>query len=387
MKKETLSRRERVMRAVERKPVDRTPIDLGVHYSTGISAFAYQNLREYLGMPKKKIEVPDSFQFLAKVDEDILERFNCDCMLFHPGYPTTRTWKPRKHYEFEISGAIHPRLEDDGAWVFSDASGNGYMKSPAGGYFFDGHAWFDTWDSQLDFNTEVAKHAEKIYKETDYYTLYVGGSNAYFWDNPDYLVKLMLEPEEITKECEQQYEWNIQSTGDIINKCGEYVQGICMASDLGTQAAPFVNPAIYADLIAPWVKKYIDFVKANSDYKVFFHTCGAMEPFIPILIECGVDILNPVQVSCKNMEPFALKQKYGDKICFWGGGCDTHGAFGTGTPEQVAENVRYLMSALAPNSGFVFNQVHNIMGNVKPENIVAMLDTAYEESFKYGALN
>jgi Uroporphyrinogen-III decarboxylase len=87
------------------------------------------------------------------------------------------------------------------------------------------------------------------------------------------------------------------------------------------------------------------------------------------------------------MEPFALKEKYGDKICFWGGGCDTHGAFGTGTPEEVADNVRYLMSALAPNSGFVFNQVHNVMGNVKPENIVAMLDTAYEESFKYGTLN
>ena len=109
--KEKLSRRERVLRAVERKPVDRTPTDLGVHYSTGISAYAYQNLREYLGMPKKKIEVIDSFQFLARVDEDILERFHCDCMLFHPGYPTTRTWKPREHYEFEISGAIHPTLE------------------------------------------------------------------------------------------------------------------------------------------------------------------------------------------------------------------------------------------------------------------------------------
>ncbi|MCL2099560.1 MAG: hypothetical protein FWH24_03880 [Oscillospiraceae bacterium] len=386
--KEKLSRRERVMRAVEHKPVDRTPIDLGVHYSTGISAYAYQNLREYLGLPKKKIEVIDSFQFLARVDEDILERFHCDCILFHPGYPATRTWRPREHYEFEISAAIHPELESDGAWVFSGEKNGekiGRMVSPAGGYFFDGQG-FDTWASELDFNTEVARYAEKIYKETDYFTLYVGGGSGYFSDNPDYLVKIMLEPEEITKDCERGYEWSIQSVTDIIKKCGGYIQGVCLGSDLGTQIAPFVNPAIYADLIAPWLKKYIDFVKANSDYKIFFHTCGAMEPFIPILIECGVDILNPVQVSCKNMEPYALKQKYGDKICFWGGGCDTHGAFGTGTPEQVAENVRYLMSALAPNSGFVFNQVHNVMGNVTPENIVAMLDTAYEESFKYGNL-
>ena len=386
MKKETLSRRQRVLNAIEHKPVDRTPIDLGVHNSTGISAFAYQNLREYLGLPKKKIEVIDTFQFLARVDEDVLERFHCDCIHFHPKLPSTRTWKPRKHYEFEISAAIQPKLEDDGAWIFTGTDGKGHMKSPAGGYFFDGGEYFDTWGSQLDFNSEVAKQAERIYKETDYFSLYIGGSSAYFSDHPDYLVKLMLEPEEITKDFENQYEWSIKETADIINKCGGYLQGICMASDLGTQTAPFVNPQVYADLIAPWLKKYIDFVKANSDYKVFFHSCGAIEPFIPILIECGVDILNPVQVSCKNMEPFALKKKYGDKICFWGGGCDTQGAFGTGTPEEVAENVRYLMSALAPDSGYVFNQVHNVMGNVRPENIVAMLDTAYEESFKYGTM-
>ena len=106
--KETLTRRERVLRAIEHRPVDRTPIDLGVHYSTGISAFAYQELREYLGLSRTKIMVPDSFQFLARVDADVLERFHCDCMLFHPGWPETRTWKPRGRYEFEISAEIIP---------------------------------------------------------------------------------------------------------------------------------------------------------------------------------------------------------------------------------------------------------------------------------------
>jgi len=382
--KEVLTSRERVKRAVERKPVDRTPIDLGMHYSTGISAYAYQDLREYLGLPKIKIEVVDTFQFLARVDEDVLKRFHCDCMVFHPGFPKWRTWKPRGHYEFEISGAINPTLEENGAWVFSGENG-GRMVSPEGGFFFDGE-YFDDWNFPENFNSQVAKHAERIYKETDYYTMYVGGNGVVFSHDPDFLVDMMLEPELVTEQCKRVYAENIENAGDIINKCGEYIQGICMASDLGTQVAPFCNPSTFADLIAPWIKKYIDFVKANSDYKIFFHTCGAMEPFIPILIECGVDILNPVQVSCTNMEPFALKKKYGDKICFWGGGCDTHGAFGTGTPDEVADNVRYLMSALAPDSGFVFNQVHNVMGNVRPENIVAMLDTAYEESFKYGTL-
>ena len=382
-----LSRRERVIRAIERKPTDRTPIDFGGHNTTGISAFAYQNLREYLNMPKKKIEVYDSFRFLARIDEDILERFHCDCLFFHPGYPKTQTWNPRENYEFEISSAVDISRESDGAWIFSNKNG-GLLKSPAGGYFFDGIS-FDSWESKLDFNTEVAKYAEKTYKETDYfmfYGLYTGGVNItahFISEDPEYLVKIMLEPEEIEKLCAEGHERNLKLTSDIIKKCGEYIQGICINCDLGTQTAPLVNPDIFADLIAPWIKKYIDFVKANSDYKIFFHTCGAIEPFIQILIECGVDVLNPVQVSCENMEPFSLKQKYGDKICFWGGGCDTQAVLGTGTPEQVADNVRYLMSALAPSSGYVFNQVHNIMGNVKPENIVAMFDTAYEESFKY----
>ncbi len=384
MKKETLSRRERVMRAIEHKPVDRTPIDLGMHYSTGISAFAYQNLRRYLGLEEKPIRVADSFQFLALVDEDVLERFHCDCICFHPGYPATKTWRPREDYAFEIAEGIITERQPDGAWVFRGEKG-GRMLSPAGGYFFDG-VGFDPWPEDIPYLPTVAKHTERIFKETDYFTMFVGGVGAYFYDNPDYLVRMMLEPELVKEDCAREFEANIQYTSEIIKNCGETIQGLCLACDLGTQTAPFINPQLYADLFAPWLKKYIDFVKRNSDYKIFFHSCGAMEPMIPILIECGIDILNPVQVACANMEPAALKQKYGDKVCFWGGGCNSQGALAHGTPEDVRANVRDLMSKLAPNSGFVFNQVHNIMGNVKPENIVAMLDTAYEESFRYGSL-
>lgn len=385
MKTETLSRRQRVLRSIEHKPVDRTPIDLGMHYSTGISAFAYRDLRRYLGLPEKKIEVVDNFSFLARVDEDVLDRFHCDCICFHPGYPTTRTWNPRGDYSFEIAGGINPTQQEDGSWIFSGQN-SGRMKMPSGGFFFDGEG-FDPWpNNEIDYVSTVAKNCERIYKETDYFTMFVGGASAYFSDHPEYLMRMLLEPELIEEDCKRQYEENIKSTSEIIHKCGEYVQGICIASDLGTQVAPFVNPQLYADMIAPWVKKYIDFVHANSDYKIFFHSCGAMEPMIPTLIECGVDVLNPVQVSCKNMNPEDLKRKYGDKICYWGGGCNTHGAFTSGTPEQVSENVKQMMGSLAPNSGFVFNQVHNIMGNIKPENIVAMLDTAYQESFKYGTL-
>ena len=162
---------------------------------------------------------------------------------------------------------------------------------------------------------------------------------------------------------------------------GEYIQGICLNSDLGSQAAPFCRPSVYAELCAPYVKRLCTFIHENSDCKVFLHCCGSIKPMIPILIDAGVDILNPVQISAQNMEPRQLKQEFGDKLTFWGGGCNTQEALWRGTPAQVAANVRELVSVFKPGSGFVFNQVHNIMGNVPPQNIVAMLDTAYAESF------
>jgi len=111
------------------------------------------------------------------------------------------------------------------------------------------------------------------------------------------------------------------------------------------------------------------------------HNCGSIKPLIPMLIDCGVDVLNPVQISAKGMEARDLKKQFGDKIVFWGGGCDTQNVLGAKTPGEVADHVRAMVRIFKPGGGFVFNQVHNIMGNVPPGNIVAMLDTAYEESF------
>jgi len=102
---------------------------------------------------------------------------------------------------------------------------------------------------------------------------------------------------------------------------------------------------------------------------------------MPCLIDAGIDVMNPVQISAAGMDPGRLKAKYGDDIIFWGGGCDTQNVLGTAAPNEVSEHVRALVRTFKAGGGYVFNQVHNILGNVPPENIVAMLDTAFEESF------
>jgi uroporphyrinogen decarboxylase len=95
---------------------------------------------------------------------------------------------------------------------------------------------------------------------------------------------------------------------------------------------------------------------------------------MPHLIEAGLDAINPVQISCSGMDAAQLKAEFGRDVTFWGGGCDTRDILPNGTPEQVRKHVRRQVEILRPGGGFVFQQVHNILANVPPENIVAMFD-------------
>ena len=118
--------------------------------------------------------------------------------------------------------------------------------------------------------------------------------------------------------------------------------------------------------------------KELADVKVLLHCCGGIYPLLPSLIEAGVDIINPVQTNCTDMDPVKLKRKFGKDLVFWGGGCDTQQILGSGTPAQVAADVKKRVKIFSPGGGFVFNQIHNIMANVPPENIVAMFDAVNE---------
>jgi uroporphyrinogen decarboxylase len=114
--------------------------------------------------------------------------------------------------------------------------------------------------------------------------------------------------------------------------------------------------------------------KQHADVKVMLHSCGSITSFMPDFIEAGLDIVQPVQTTAKDMDAERLKREFGRDICLWGGGCDTQTILPRGTPAQVAEDVRRRVEILAPGGGFVFQQIHNIMADVPPENIVAMLD-------------
>lgn len=383
--RETMTSRERVIRAIRREPVDRVPLDLGSHVSTGISMFAYWNLREHLGLALDRIRIPDMVQGLAYVDADILERFHCDCMLLEPPYPETVRWTPRGRYTFTIPREAAPRNAANGEWHVS--KGDLVMRMPAGGYFFDG-AWLSDWgrgteDERLAL---YAREAERIFKETDYATNLIGYSHGFGFygfgaGSIDDAILAIDDPAALRQRQEEALAFNLARMGKILDSFGQYIQLVTINDDMGTQQGPMCSPAYIEEFCMPYYKSFCDFVHANSDIKVFLHNCGSIRSLIPMLIEAGIDVLNPVQISADDMEPAALKAEFSDRICFWGGGCDTQRVLGAGTPEEVAGDVRRLVGIFKPNSGFVFNQVHNIMGNVPPANIVAMLETAYAESF------
>jgi uroporphyrinogen decarboxylase len=118
--------------------------------------------------------------------------------------------------------------------------------------------------------------------------------------------------------------------------------------------------------------------KQLADVKVQLHCCGGVRPILGDLAEAGLDAINPVQISCDGMEAGGLKTDFGDKLTFWGGGCDTRFILANATPGEIREHVRRQMEILKPRGGFVFQQVHNILADVPPENVIAMLDAARE---------
>lgn len=379
-KKETLTSRERVRRAVNMQPVDRMPIDLGAHGSSGISAFAYHDLREKLDLPTDNIEITEFTAMLARVDEDILKRFHCDFMVLKTSGKRLRKWNARGKYNFLIPEDVPLLMKDNGEWVVEN---KGRMRMPANGFFFDmDNAWWPEIDSRSneDLIRDTAVEAERLFKETEYY-LINNEFYSFFRQDIEWMCRMITEPETIYEENRQKLAKEIGYASALINKMGNHIQAISIASDLGTQAGPFVNPELYDDLCAPFLEKFCTFIHENSDLKIMMHSCGSISKFIPTLIRCGVDMLNPVQISASNMDPADLKKQFGDKMVFWGGGCDTQNVLEKGSKEEIISNVRELVTTFKKNYGYIFNQVHNIMGNVPPENIITMLDTAYSESF------
>jgi uroporphyrinogen decarboxylase len=381
-----MNSRERLNLALNHKEPDRIPFDLGATVLTSIHHKSYRALRKHLEMPDLEPRIVDIFQQIVVVDDDMRDFLKVD----------VRDVAPRSSATFQIE-----LKEMEGYSYFYDEWGIGWKMPKEGGWYYDmfdhplreaqslteieEYPWPDPVDEgRFAGMAERAKHAAEVEKHGVFMgglcagimemAAWMRGFENYFSDfaaNEDLLVGLMRKVMELKMAY---WEKALALVGDHADVVGE-------ADDFAGQYRMLISPGMYRRIVKPLHKELFDFIHARTKAKIFFHSCGSIRPVIPDLIEIGVDIINPVQVSATGMDSAELKREFDKDIVFWGGGVDTQRVLGDGTPEQVREDTRRRIEDLAPGGGFVFATVHNIQGNVPPENIMAMWETLQE----YGA--
>ncbi len=176
-------------------------------------------------------------------------------------------------------------------------------------------------------------------------------------------------------------EGNIEVIAQFSEAAGQYVESIVFADDLGTQHAQWISEDLFREVFAPRYSRVFNWIHEHTGLRVFFHCCGSIPGLIEPLIECGVDILNPVQTSAAGMEPQWLKSTFGDRLTFWGGGVDTQQGLLFWSLDELMEDVRRRVNIFAPGGGYVFNPIHNIQPGSNPARVLACYDAALEAGF------
>jgi len=144
-------------------------------------------------------------------------------------------------------------------------------------------------------------------------------------------------------------------------------------TDFGTQDSQFLSPRSFRELYLPYYRRMNDWIHRHTGWRTFKHSCGSVEPLISSFVDAGFDILNPVQVNAAKMDPQTLKDKYGERVIFWGGGADTQRILPVASPGEVEAHVLRQCEIFGKGVGFVFNTVHNVQANVPVENVAAMV--------------
>lgn len=411
-----MNSRERVQKTIAFEEPDRVPIDLGGMKASGIAVAAYNRLKRRLGIPGTT-KVLDTRFMIAMVEDIIRRRFHVDVLPLDAATILSDTapdeqWVPRRL--FNGDEALFPPgtnigEEPNGDWrlLNPDGSPTSYLM-PKNGFYFDDTSFgiaegeydpkkFKPIATIPDENLrKLEEYGRCLYENTNYallgwgygvcflgLSLITDRSNNVTQGMPkEWMMMLMSEKEACHEVMGRSIEAYIECLKLINQAVGKYCFAWGIASDdSGTQRGEFIRPALWAEMIKPHYRTLCDWVHANTGMKTFFHCCGSIYNLIPHLIEAGIDILNPIQTSAANMDPRRLKEQFGGKIVFWGGGCDTQRVLAKASPEEVRVHVKERLGILAPGGGYVFNQVHNIQADVPPENIEAMLAAAYQ----YGA--
>lgn len=410
-----MTSRERVLAAIAHREPDRVPIDQGSMRSTGMMAIAYNRLKRHLGIAGEPAFMYDLVQQLAQPDDWFLERFHIDAIdigrAISAGDPR-RQWTLPDGSCCTVPDWYRPERAPGGGLVVRNAGGAVIAQMPAGALYMDQTAWPLSGPGGLDDFEPLPRRMELVnwaalpaagydrplteerlraigaiarrLRETTAYAISMSiGCSLYEWSQflfgmENAYAYIGAEKRKYARFLDRLTEVHMENLRRLLPHVRGAVDILVVGDDLGMQSGPQMSPAAYRELFLPRHKRIYGYAKELSGAHIFMHNCGGVYQLIPDLIDAGVEVLNPVQTSARGMDPARLKREYGRDLCFWGGGCDTQGLLATGTPEQVREDVRRRLEIFMPGGGYVWNQVHNLLADVPPENVVAMLEAAYD---------
>jgi len=408
-----MTSKERIIKAINHQETDKIPIDFGGHRSSGIMAIAYARLKEELGISSGNIYVYDMIQQLAIIEPQILDMFGSDTIEMGRGFLTDdsywKNWELPDGTPCKIPYYIN--LEKEGEdWILTNDGGKELGQQKKGCLYFE-QTHYPLED--IDFENAGFNDIESILGECmwaavphpgahlpdddeGYKTLALGAKNLrestdkaiiglfggamfevpqYLLGSENFFMYLAMYPDAVHRFQEKLCDLYERNMEKWLHAVGPYIDIILFGGDdIGTNQGPMISPEMYREFIKPYQKRLWSKAKELADVKVQLHSCGGVEPLLDDMIDAGLDMINPVQITAQGMDPKNLKAKYSNRICFWGGGCDTQHVLDNATPDEIEDHVTGLMNQWNKINGYVFQQVHNIMANVPPKNIIRMFE-------------
>jgi len=411
-----MTSKERIQTALNHKSPDKVAIDFGGTPVSGIHIEIVAKLRAYFGLGTEPVKVTEPYQMLGEIEQDLMDILGCDVLplggknnMFGIEQADWKEQVTPWGQTILVPGSFGAHFDNNGDWFVypeGDTSVDPSAKMPHSNYFFDAlernpgpvdDATLNIEDNLEEFkaiNEEdleywrrlIARHenSEKALMAN------MGGTGlgdialvpAMQLKNPkgirdisEWYMSVLMRPDFVREVFDKQTDIAIENMKKFYAVVGDRIDAIFLCgTDFGTQNSTFCGLDDYNSVWMPYYKKMTSWIHENTGWKVFKHSCGAVESFIDAFIESGFDILNPVQISASGMDPALLKEKYGNDIVFWGGGVDTQKVLSFGSPKEVEEQVLNGLKIFSKDGGFVFNTVHNTQALTPIPNFIAMLN-------------
>lgn len=417
-----MNSRQRVRKALHHEQPDYVPLDLGASAVTGMHVSSVYLLRQSLQLdrPGTPVKVVEPYQMLGEIAPDLMDALGVDVAGL--GGPRTmfgfenKDWKPWTLFDGTpvlVPEAFNTLPEPNGDILMypeGDRTAPPSGRMPKGGYYFDtivrqepiDDAKLDPEDNLQEFGPisdasleHFAREADRLYKDTDKAILANFGGTAFGdialvpapWlkrpkgirDVEEWYVSTVARFDYVYEVFRRQCEIGLANLAKIHDAVGDRLDAVFITgTDFGTQGGPFIGCPAYRKLFQPFHRKVNDWVHEHTPWKTFIHSCGSVVDLLPDIIDAGFDILNPVQCSAAGMDAKGLKERFGAKLTFWGGGVDTQKTLPFGTPEQIRREVKERIAIFGRGGGYVFNTVHNVQANTPRENLVALYEAVKE---------